>query len=169
MLVPRGTGYAEIADRVAAGDILVNGYKIIIIMTGRRDVLDRSASVPSRVQRVSDALQRIDPALMVVFMTPIPWFTDEARLARKIFRTGALLRSMAKNQVNLHFSKATEDLTVLGGINSAMMSAEGINEVGRNVIRRLLLGKIHNSKLRQKYAQVKQAILNQQHGRVVLM
>ena len=150
-MVPKGSGYFELAKHITAGSLLVQGYRILVIMIGRAEVLDRSMPVQASLQILLDAIARIDGAIVVVFTSPVPWPDDDVRITRKLFRTGAVLKAFCHQRENCVFSRAADILTTIMGINHLMLNPQGITDEAVAAISKIIKGNIQCLKLRQLY------------------
>ena len=150
-LVSKSTGFFELSRQVSSGSLLIKGYKIIILLIGRGDVLDRSAQVTQRLQSLLDAVARVDAGIKVIVTTPLPWPTDEERITRKLFRTGAVLKAFCKGKSQVSFSKITQCLTNQHGIDSSMITRRGLTTPAKQILSKHFSGKISCEQLRLRY------------------
>ena len=157
-LVHKGSGYADFAKLISAGGVPLKQYKVIVLMIGQADVLDRSVLVGTQLDKVRVALNRVNPALLLLVCTPMPWPGDTHDVAHKLHRTTGMLKALCHGKPTMEFSRVTEDLVTLEGVHEAFVDGQGLTLAGQELISRLVLGKIACGKMRDKYEDLRDSL-----------
>ena len=150
-LVHPGSGYREFAQRILQRKVHVNGYKVIVLLIGRADVLNRQIAVDASLLQVREAVNEVDPCTIIMVGTPLPWPTDQVNVVRKLFRTTAMLRQWCQPHTTLQYTKATQSLVNLEGLNPQYICDDGLTLAGLLNLKRIILGKIACARLRDEY------------------
>ena len=153
-LVHKGSGWRDVIQQIRTGGLIVAGYKILVVLIGRAEVLDRSCSVEMVLQQLHDVVSLQDPAIVLVLSTPLPWPTDGPQVARKLFRTTAVLKAFCHGKASVEFSRASEQLVTLEQVNTTLVDMKGLTEHGAGLIAMLIDAKINCSRLRLKYQEL---------------
>ena len=148
-LVSKGSGYGQLMKEIRQRDIDLMDVKIVVVLIGRQDVLDRSEPYLDRVQRLVQVIHRIKSTVVVLFCSPLPWPGDSEVVARKLFRTAPVLRRYCRQQGPLvQYSRAAQQLVAIDGVDTRLLNHVGLTTQGVQLIQRLIDGKIQCSKLR---------------------
>ena len=150
-LVHPGSGYAELAEGIARGQVSLFGVRILVLLIGRADVLNREVAVQDSLMRVRDAVNARDPAIIMLVGTPLPWPLDEEKHSRKLYRTTVMLKGLCDAGSTLQYIRATQDCVTLKGVNRLMVDAVRLTAEASANISKLIVSKIECSKLHQEY------------------
>ena len=154
-LVHKGAGFEEVASLIRSGMIEVQGFKIVVLLVRRADVLNRSRPVVPQLDQLLQAVQQVDSAIILLVASPIPYPTDGPDVVRKLYRTTAMLKAYCHGKPTVDYLRATQDFVELETINSDYVTPQGITKPGLGIIKKLTLAKINCSKLRQRYQALK--------------
>ena len=154
-LVHKGASYTQLAQLITTDTVNITGFKILVIFLGRTDVLDRSKTVEESLDLVRQAVKDKDPAMILLVATPVPWSSDGAQVARKLFRTTQMLKAYCHGKATMEYLRASQEFVTIDNINPLFMNTQGITFEGLKKIRSLTLAKIKCSKLLQKYDELR--------------
>ena len=147
-VVSKGEGFLDLRNLITSGRLLIRGYKVMVILLGRVDVLDWQSSINQKLQALVEAIHAREPGLAVCFATPPPWPQDSVRVTSKLFRAGAVIKAFCKGHGLLHFTRACADLTWRGGTNTMLINSLGLTKFGYLTVQRALANKICTGELR---------------------
>ena len=110
-MVPKGSELLQIINNIRSGQLELSGFRVLVIMTGRADVLDRSVSVPAQLEELRQVVSKVDPAMIILLCTPIPWAGDSERLTQKLQCTGPVFKAFCQGKLTMAFSRAMQNFT----------------------------------------------------------
>ena len=121
-LVPKRSGYAEFAWQILQGAVQLRGIKVIVLLIGRADVLNRAVMVGPQIEVVRAALNKVDPAIILLVGTPLPWPLDPPpEVAWKLFRMSAMIKVFCHGRPTLEYTQATQEFVTLEGVNTTFV------------------------------------------------
>ena len=91
----------------------------------------------------------MNPGVIGLVATPLPWPLDQEKEARKLFRMTIMLKEYCEGS-KFKYVWATQEFVSLTGVNSAMVDDKGLTDLGRSTINRLVTGKIECGRLRNE-------------------
>ena len=153
-LVHNGASYRDVAEMITFGKIGLEQTKVLAVLVGRSDVLNCTKKFNLQLDQLVEAVHRLDPAIIILLASPVPYLTDGPDVARKLFRTSNLLKAFCHGKPAVDYLRATQEFVLFDQLNPQYINSQGISIQGLAMIKRLTLAKINCGKLRQRYQQL---------------
>ena len=130
-LVDKMSGYTHVAKDINENKLDVSGFKLIIAMLGRAEVLDHHLQLDRAVDRT---VQARNPLGRILITAPIPRPEDNERRIRRFHGLGHLVRKQCDRK-RVIFSMLGERLTTPQGIKQHYFGPSTLNRRGRDEVR----------------------------------
>ena len=110
--------------------------------------MDRNSSIAQKLQSLCEVVHMQEPHMLLCFATPPPpWPMDGQRVTSRVSRAGAVVKAFCQSNQRLFFTKACNDLTWKGGLNTILTVPSGLSQTGCQLIARALNNKIRTGGL----------------------
>ena len=146
-LVHPRASYRQMTREITQGQLNMSGFKIVVSLIRHADILNRTVPVETSVLQLREAFDLVNPAVILLMGTPLPWPGDQPQVVRKMFRTTTKLKTLCNGRPTLEFLCATQEFVTLNGINPVYMDSHGLTLAARTVLVRLINGKIDCGRL----------------------
>ena len=158
IILQQEEGYVQLSQKISSGAIDLWGCKVICILVGRFDVLDRSLPVEPKLQELQLVIGRVNPSFIIVLCTPLPRGGDDQQITRKLFCTGHMLRMFCQGKGRLEFAKIGANFTSPHGVRLEYFNKNNLNMHGWTVLEEAVKMKVQSASLRERYCQFLEAM-----------
>ena len=158
-------GYADIQSKVANGEIELREFKLVVLFTGRAEVIAQHEAVINCVQSTIDAIRALNSDVVIMLCAPLPYPRDGDVFLQEMAEFAKVLNDICKQSEYLEYSKigqafvyrktladpeGWEPESVLM-VKSNLMDRAGLTLQGARLISSKLLEKVSSAKLFERY------------------
>ena len=129
MVVDRFTGYAQLSRDIYRGQLNILKYKLIVVLCGRSDVLDREVKLERVVQSFVRAVQAINRTATILLSSPLPRADDDERMVRRLHGLGNKIRQQCDSH-RVQFTGLASQVSSPRGLQKDMYSAKTLSVQG---------------------------------------
>ena len=158
-------GYTDLQSKISSGTVSLEGFKIMVIITGRAEVVAQHEAVVNCVQSTIDTIHKANSQLIILLCAPVPYPRDGHIMLEELSEFSAVLNDLCKQSEYLEYSRLGHvfysrrrivepevwEEDTLCVVKRNLLDRGGLTLQGARLINSRLVDKIASAKLYERY------------------
>ena len=148
-------GFAEITQRIRDGSIPLKGYRFIVFMIGRADLVDSESLFRIKVSECIKEVEDRNPTGLVLLCGLLPTMGESREMVKLVLNKNDVLRNLCSNSNLREFGKPGKQLLAGNAACKFFYDDWGkLNDEGYDQLRDAICHKFNAAQLRKRSDQI---------------